>query len=285
MSLARRLVSLLTSALAGALLAASLVVLGLSLAYAAGVDVRTPLRAALARLSTALEASGAAPAANRAIEGFGRVLEVRRELVGPTRANRVIYLNREGARLTAGIDDATRNRSSIVAASQIAEADIAAWTGSASRWRSLVQCVQKAFEPYDVEVVDRRPVEGSYVMAVIGGTAATLGPKTPHHHALGLAPFNGEPIEDAVVLIFSAATKNELRTTSEAAAMEVAHAFGLDHGYHCRDFMTYRPYCGTKRFVDEDVRCGEHQPRDCKGGAKTQNSHRHLLRLFGPRKP
>lgn len=49
--------------------------------------------------------------------------------------------------------------------------------------------------------------------------------------------------------------------------------------------MTYKKYCGARRFVDEDVRCGEGKPRDCKGGDKTQNSHEHLLKLLGPAPP
>ena len=39
------------------------------------------------------------------------------------------------------------------------------------------------------------------------------------------------------------------------------------------------------RFVDKDARCGEEKARPCAGGAETQNSHRRLLDVLGPRTP
>ena len=50
------------------------------------------------------------------------------------------------------------------------------------------------------------------------------------------------------------------------------------------DVMTYLSGCGKKRFVRADVRCGENKRRDCDSGEATQNSHKRLLDVLGPRK-
>ena len=52
---------------------------------------------------------------------------------------------------------------------------------------------------------------------------------------------------------------------------------------YCKDVMTYKTVCRANRFVDKDVRCGEHKAHDCKGGGPTQNSYRRLMSLLGPR--
>ena len=67
-------------------------------------------------------------------------------------------------------------------------------------------------------------------------------------------------------------------------AIRNAHAYGLDHGYLCKDTMTYLSGCGNKSFVDKDVRCGEKKARDCADGKPTQNSYRRLLSVLGPAK-
>lgn len=195
--------------------------------------------------------------------------------------SKVIYLNREGARLRAGDDDAAANTSSLVRHVKRDAVDFPAFSGSNSRWNAIVGCVRRAFAPFAVEVVDQRPLRPGYLMAMFGGHSTLLGPKSKHSHATGLAPFSGEPIAGAVVLVFSRSLKNSLRNVCQTAAMEIAHAYGLDHALHCRDFMTYKGYCGVRRFVDETVRCGEKKPRDCKRGGRSQNSHRHLLSLLG----
>ena len=65
--------------------------------------------------------------------------------------------------------------------------------------------------------------------------------------------------------------------------MEVAHAYGLDHGYSCNDVMTDLPRCRARTFTDQDVRCGETKRRNCEGGEPTQNSYRRLLQVLGAR--
>jgi hypothetical protein len=237
------------------------------------------------RWDPVLASAHAAASHETATTGDSHV-RVSRRVLEPGRPSRIVYLNREGAELTGGPDDAAFNVSSIVASAAANRVAIPAFEGSAARWKGIVKCIREKFAPFATSVVERRPVEGEYIMAVLGGRPEDLGfhPKDGHSHAhaVGLAPFNGEPIPNAVVFIFTRSLRENAQSTCEAAGMEIAHAYGLDHARSCRDLMTYMPRCGPRRFVDQDVACGEHSARRCEGGAATQNSYRHLLQLLGP---
>lgn len=158
------------------------------------------------------------------------------------------------------------------------------WKGSDRAWSQVVSCVANLFAPFNVKVTDRPPTEDEdHVLVVVGGKPGDIG--ATDGHVSGLAPFNGAVIAKPVVFAFSATLGHSVRQVCETIGMEVAHAYGLDHGYLCSDVMTYLKPCGAKRFVDKEVRCGEGKPRDCEGGAPTQNSFRRLLQVLGARPP
>lgn len=217
---------------------------------------------------------------------FGRTIQLlqdaRAKIRGPSK---IIYLNREGATLLPGADDAAHNRSSIVKNAGFRRMVMPSYSGSDRGWRALVRCIESRFAPFSVQVTDRRPIgTEDYIMAIVGGSARELGYDAKEAKGIGgLAPFHGNPIGGAVVFVFTSTLKNRLEDSCDTAAMEIAHAYGLDHSYHCRDVMTYKKRCGTRRFVDEDTPCGEDEPRTCTGGAKTQNSHKRLASLLGSR--
>jgi hypothetical protein len=204
---------------------------------------------------------------------------VKQRLAPERAAPRVIYLNREPVALVpAPHDDSHANRSGLIEA----PVELPGWKGSAKGWASVVRCVEAMFAPYDVRVVTERPAERGYVMVLVGGRARDFGEQVGHHVS-GLAPYNGDVVLDPIVFAFARETRHEPRAVCETIAMEVGHAYGLDHGYLCKDVMTYLPACGKRSFVDKDVRCGEHARRDCMNGKPTQNSHRHLLGVLGER--
>jgi hypothetical protein len=161
-------------------------------------------------------------------------------------------------------------------------AKLPGWKGTDQAWNQVVKCVANLFAPFNVTVTDRPPPQGEdYVLAVVGGRPTDLG--ITDGHVGGLAPFNGAVIAKPVVFAFSAQLGNAVTQVCETIGMEVAHAYGLDHGYLCSDVMTYLRPCGPKKFVDKDIRCGEGKARDCEGGVPTQNSFRRLMQVLGPR--
>lgn len=209
-------------------------------------------------------------------QDFVRVVKGR-----PRPASKTIFLERKPLELRPGIDDAPRGISSVLASTSKQAAKLPGWKGNNATWAKLVACVRKQFAPFDVEITDERPLHEDFVLVAVGGKPSDIGVKD--RRVGGLAPFNGEVISQPIVFAFSAALNHDVRAICETIAMEVAHAYGLDHGYECKDVMTYLSACGAKKFVDKDVRCGEKKARNCEGGAPTQNSYRHLVNVLGTR--
>jgi hypothetical protein len=197
------------------------------------------------------------------------------------RPSKTIFLQRNSVDLTPGEDDAAKGISSVLANASNKPAKSKAWSGGDKKWKSLVGCVQKLFSPFDVVITDTRPADENFLMVVVGGKPLDIG-ITDGHHVAGLAPFHGGVIPRAVVYAFAATSKNDVQQTCETIGMEVAHAYGLDHEYLCKDVMTYLQSCGKKSFVDADASCGESKKRACEGGAPTQNSYRRLVQVLGP---
>ncbi|HEU0035582.1 MAG TPA: hypothetical protein VFQ53_33455 [Kofleriaceae bacterium] len=196
--------------------------------------------------------------------------------------SKTIFLSRAPVELRPGIDDAPAGISSVLASARNKPTRLPGWKGSDAGWKAVVRCVRDLFAPFDVTITDARPPGDDFVLVAVGGKPTDLGVKD--HHVGGLAPFSGEVIPKAVVFAFSSALDHETRTVCETIGMEVAHAYGLDHGYACKDVMTYLPSCGPKKFIDKDIRCGEGKPRNCEGGQPTQNSYKQLLQVLGARR-
>jgi len=195
---------------------------------------------------------------------------------------KVIVLDRAPIVLTPGIDDAAHGISGVVLARHPqGPVKMPGWKGTKAGWTKIVGCVKKMFARFDVEVVEQRPAHDEYIVVAVGGRPRDLG--LNEKHVTGLAPFNGQVIPRAVVFAFAAQVGHDVRATCETIAMEVAHAYGLDHEYLCKDVMTYLGGCGAKGFVDRDAPCGEKKARACRSGEATQNSYRMLLGVLGPR--
>lgn len=196
----------------------------------------------------------------------------------PRRPSRVIYLEAAPVTVRAGADDAARLTSSLL---DSPVARMPGWDGGPVRWRRLVRCVQRLFEPFDVVVTDHRPARDEYMAVLVGGLPRDAG--LDEDDITGIAPFDGGPIPRAVVFGFAAAMDDDVEETCETIAHEVAHAYGLDHEYLCSDVMTYLDGCGAKRFVDQPAPCGEDRRARCADGTAVQDSYRRLLDVLGPR--
>ena len=168
-------------------------------------------------------------------------------------------------------------------------------TGAAAdnEWNALLACVREVYSPYDVEVTDVKPADGTYHLAVVAGFPSELG---FGEDILGVAPLapNCAALDNVMSFSFANAHGPTLRTNNLCwtVSQESAHAFGLDHTFKfidgrstCSDPMTYQIDCGGTRFFrNYPAKCGEFNERACRCGS-TQNSHKKLIDTFGPGTP
>ena len=195
---------------------------------------------------------------------------------------RVIYLNHDGVILRPGDNDASRQRSSIVAEPTL----LAGWDVDDETWAQTAACVAEIYAPFDVIVTDQDPGDVPHLEAVLGGHPGDVG--LPDDVA-GVSPFRTDCsiIEGSVVFAFTDVLPDDPRTVCEVIAQEIAHSFGLDHEMLASDPMTYLDYGGERTFQDEMASCGEFADRKCgiNGNMcrQRQNSFALLEQRLGPR--
>lgn len=205
--------------------------------------------------------------------GAGQVAEA-----GPAT---VIYLNRGGATLSGGQDDAARGVSSVVQGHRGGSVTIGPSGLSDSAWTELVGCVRSAYAQFNVEIVDQRPQTAGYVMTVFGGSGAELGLGVDSH---GIAPIDSdscETIDSGVVFVFTDNLGNDAARACEVAAHEIAHVFSADHQLLASDLTSYLPFQGKRTFQDLDAVCGETTERPCACGRSSQNTVELLRERLG----
>jgi uncharacterized protein (TIGR03382 family) len=175
-----------------------------------------------------------------------------------TALSRVIYLNRDGAILRPGDNDATRQVSSIVP--EPVQHD--GWDIDDNTWSATVSCISDIYSRFDVTVTDQDPGDTPHIEAMFGGSPGDLG--LPDNVA-GVSPFTSDCsiIENSIVFVFTDILPDDARTVCEVISQEIAHSFGLDHEMLPSDPMTYLDYTGDRTFQDEMASCGEYSDRAC----------------------
>lgn len=199
---------------------------------------------------------------------------------GPGPKHRILYVNRFGGTYRNGADDSSQNISGVVADT----GTIPPFAGTQADWDEIMTCVRRLYAPFAIEVTDVEPAaDVEYVESVVGGLPSDIGLGNGIGGVAWAGPAGCNVIERGINYTFSELFgngNNEL--ICEIVAQESGHDYKLDHSLHCLDPMTYLPNCGQKRFLDQDVSCGESQPRGCNCGGTTQNTHQILLATFGP---
>ncbi|MBA2542916.1 MAG: hypothetical protein H0V17_24935 [Deltaproteobacteria bacterium] len=193
-----------------------------------------------------------------------------------------IYLNRDGGKIQAGTENAAANTSSIIKNHEVSELVVPRAAFDDTQWSAVVDCVRDAYARFDVEIVDRRPAAGSYVMAMFGGSGDALGLGA---ETRGIAPLDSNScttIDNAVAFVFTETVNSDVQRSCEIAAHEIAHAFGVDHQLLAADLTSYLPFSGKRTFQDVDGACGEDAERPCICGRETQNTVQVLLDKLGP---
>lgn len=195
-------------------------------------------------------------------------------------ASNVIYLNGcfgpGDCTFTPGEEDSVTNRSSIIGTTST----LSPFEAGQTAWAAVVDCVQRAYLPFDIVVTDQDPSPAPHFEAVVAGTPDEVGFEPG---VGGVSPFACGVIPNAVTYSFANVYAGSVPDICWTVAQESAHAFGLDHEFLCEDPMTYLADCGSEKwFRDEVVPCGEFEARDCMCGGTTQNSFAEIQALFGP---
>ncbi len=213
-----------------------------------------------------------------------------------------LYLNRcsGGCPITgATMNDASSQASSIpvpgsYVVTEFANAANEIGAAADAEWNAIVTCLKEVYSPYGLVVSDEPPPPGtSFNEAIIAGQPQDIG---LGGDILGIAPLANDCSAVDNVISFSFANHHlpneRVLNVCWTAAQESAHAYGLDHEFKfsdgtsaCSDPMTYRVDCGGQKFFrNKRATCGETVERECKC-TSTQNSHQHLLSLFGAGTP
>jgi uncharacterized protein (TIGR03382 family) len=177
---------------------------------------------------------------------------------GQLAQSRVIYLNRDGAILRPGENDARSDISSVVSEPTL----ITPWDIDDDTWDETVGCVKELYARFDVTVTDRDPGNVPHIEAIFGGHPNDVG--LPDNVA-GVSPFTTDcsTIENSIVFTFTDVLPDDSRLMCEVMAQEIAHSFGLDHEMLASDPMTYLDYSGNRTFKDQMAPCGELGNRPC----------------------
>jgi uncharacterized protein (TIGR03382 family) len=172
--------------------------------------------------------------------------------------SRTIFLNRDGAVLLPGDNDARLSTSSIVREPTL----LTPWEIDDDTWSETVACVKDLYARFDVTITDEDPGDVPHLEAVFGGHPFDVG--LPDNVA-GVSPFTTDcsVIENSVVFTFTDVLPDDAQLMCEVMGQEIAHSFGLDHQMLASDPMTYLDYDGKRTFKDQLSACGEFEDRPC----------------------
>jgi MYXO-CTERM domain-containing protein len=189
--------------------------------------------------------------------------------------SRTIYLNREGAMLTPGFNDARANTSSIVARAT----QVAGWNASAADWAATVACMKAMWSRFDVVITDVDPGATPHIEALFARSPADVGLTSKIG---GISPFsaNCSVIENSIVFTFTDNLPKRPQTICEVMSQEIAHSYGLDHELLASDPMTYLPFAGNRAFQDRDSACGESTERPCGIAGTTCRASQNSVQLL-----
>jgi hypothetical protein len=234
----------------GSVVASTLAIATVSVAQARGIELELPKQDVLSKIDLEL------PDELPSLSDFK-----------PHRGPVVVYLDRDGGRVEAGRDNATKMRSGVVERNAMSHVDIPAYRGSDRAWNRFVGCVESQFSEFEVVIVDDRPTGPDYMTVMVGGDPKAFDfEKTVG----GIAPYDGTVIHNAFVFVFETPHQNT-QVMCETAAHEIGHALGLDHTRLCTDVMSYER-CGEKSFQYDAAACGEWSDRTCSNGRDVQSS-------------
>jgi hypothetical protein len=205
-----------------------------------------------------------------------------RGAAAPSTPPHLVYLNRGGATIAGGSDDAAHDTSSVVAGFGRSSATLPPAALDDQAFGEVQACLGREFARFNLAFTDQRPPQPGYLMVVFGGSGSELGLGADSR---GDAPFDKEScntVENAVAFVFSDKLGGDAAENCEVAAHEIAHVFSVDHELLAADAMSHLAFTGHRSFQDLDAPCGESQERPCPCGRASQNPVQILLDKLGP---
>jgi len=210
---------------------------------------------------------------------------------GGTPGSRIIYLNNckgettstgaAGCRITRG-----GSNNSITNTSNIASGNLAAYSGTASQWTAILNCVRETYAPFGITVTDVNPGNVPHYEAMAAGLPTQVGMS---NGVAGVSPFTCGIINNSISFSFLNLFPGDVNEACWTISQETAHSFGLSHEMLGADPMTYIASPPSKRFQNQSACIGTQgccQPQqECQCGPTTQNSYQRLLDIFGPSTP
>lgn len=194
--------------------------------------------------------------------------------------SKTVYLNRDGATLRPGANDARAHTSTIVSA----PTTIPPWETTDALWTATVACMRETWSRFDITFVETDPGTTPHMEALFGGSATDIGRAL---NIAGIAPFAADCsiVENATVFAFVDSLPQDAQLICEVMSQELGHAYGLDHVLLPSDPMSYLAFDGKKSFQEAPAECGEKTARPCGLGATAcraqQSSVQILLARLG----
>lgn len=195
-----------------------------------------------------------------------------------------VFVNFEGGMYTRGRHDAELNISELVLDGSV---DLPPAHAVLDR-QGASDCLRELVADYNVAVTTTDPGSVDHIELVVTDSASSLKMEStssalvPGHYGLG------ELNDNSIGFVFADAHLNDTDSVCGDLAWGIGKMVGLDNSPECSDVMgIYQKGCGGKRFLDEDVPCGELNSRDCEhedadGNKNTmQNSHQAMVEAFG----
>lgn len=180
-----------------------------------------------------------------------------------------------------GPDNSRTNSSPIVPG---AARNLPAFVPPDDFWDELVECVRRAYRPFQVEITDVDPGSTPHLEHVVAGHPSDLGLASDIG---GISPatcgFLPNSISFTFAELYGSVPSPELRDQlCWTMVHEIGHQHGLDHHADLPDAMTYLDGCEPKTLPARDVACGEYTPRACVCGGASENSYARIHDVHGP---
>lgn len=146
----------------------------------------------------------------------------------PPTGRQVVFLNFDGAPLTSGGNDATRNKTRLLTVSShnYPAMSWGSFGGKDKGMADVLKEVKILYYKYGVEFVTKRPASGDYSMVMIGGTGQNC---KGGGSAVGISPLDCKNNDKTDVLFVFGNRLSSAKQVAFVIAHELGHAVGLEH--------------------------------------------------------